>query len=72
MEVVRPEYPFHRVELLGADAVLAADRATRVHARTENLRTRALRTRHLVLVPLIEQDQRVQVPVARVEHVRDA
>ena len=57
------------VDLLDADAVLAGDRAAHVDAQLEDLGAEVLGALELAAVVRVEQDQRMQVAVARVEHV---
>jgi hypothetical protein len=69
VQVVGAEHPRHVPGLVNADAVLAGDRAAVLQAgvqdRTGDLLGRFGLARHLVVV----EHQRVEVPVARVEHV---
>src|SRR5688572_6517213 len=69
-EIVSGELQRHEAVLLHADAVLAGDRAARRDARFEDLETRLLHAIELAL--LREEDEWMEVAVARVEHVRDA
>src|SRR6266852_1314985 len=62
----------HLVDLLDADAVLAGDRAADRDALLEHLARELLGARELVGTVGVEQDQRMQVAVARMEHVRAA
>src|SRR5207249_10514034 len=69
VEVLRTEDPEHEMVLLEADAVLAGERAAGVDRDLEDL---GARLHHPVdwLGPRVEQQHRVQVPVADVEPVR--
>src|SRR5580693_2301021 len=71
VQVAGPEHLRHVLGLVGADPVLAGDRAAVGDAQVENgaghLLGGLLRARYGV----VEQNQRVQVAVAGVEHVRD-
>jgi hypothetical protein len=72
VQVVGAEHPRHVPGLVHADAVLAGDRAAMLQAgvqdRAGDLLGRLGLAGHLVVV----EHQRVEVPVARVEDVRDA
>jgi hypothetical protein len=59
----------HAVELFDAHAVLAGHGAAHGHAGFQDVGAKQLAAVQLVRVVRIEQDQRVQVAVARVEHV---
>ena len=72
VEVVVGEHPRHVVLLVGADAVLAGDRAAGLDAVGEDLARDLLGQRRLPGNPLVVADQRVQVAVAGVEDVADA
>ena len=71
-EVVLAEHQRHRARLVGADAVLAGDRAARVDARLEDPARELLGARGLALDAAVVEDERMQVAVAGVEDVADA
>ena len=62
----------HAVYFFDANAVLACHSAAHGHAGFQNLSAKQLTAAQLVGVIRIEQNQRVQVAVARVEHVQAA
>src|SRR5579859_4591116 len=66
----RRELHTHGVELLDADAVLAGDRAAETHAQLEDLAAEVLGPLPLAGLVGIEEDERMEIPVARVEHVQ--
>src|SRR5687767_3180378 len=68
-EIVSGELQRHEAVLLHADAVFSGDRATGRDARFEDLETRLLHAVELALPR--EEDERMEVAVAGVEHVRD-
>ncbi len=75
MDETKRERARHRVPygaFLYADAVFAADRAADAHALFQNQVARFHRARGQRFVALIEQNQRMQVAVARVKDVRDS
>src|SRR6266850_2317631 len=71
-EVGRREDERHEVGLLEADAVLARDRAADLRAHLHDLGAGGDDTRLLTGLARVVEDVRVQVAVARVEHVADA
>src|SRR6187399_2375906 len=62
----------HLRQLLDADTVLAGDRAADFYAKLEDLGTESLRAHALRLDVRVIQDQRMEVAVAGVKHVRAA
>src|SRR4051812_21046974 len=62
----------HEVALLDADAVLAGEAAADLDAELQDVVARPLGLFHLARLVDVEQDQRVQVAVAGVEHVGHA
>src|SRR5690606_5405469 len=81
--VERGPHPGHRLELhlavdephvpsfVDADSVLTRDRAPRPHAECHDLLRRLLDALELVRIVAVEDDVRVEVPVTRMEDVRD-
>src|SRR5436309_2695082 len=59
----------HRAQLLDAHAVLAGDGAAQAHAGLEDVGAEALAAMQLIGIVGVEEDQRVQVAVAGMEHV---
>ena len=72
LEIVLAEHQRHRAGLVGADAVLAGDRAAGVDAGLEDLAREQLGALGLAVDAPVVEDERVQVAVARVEDVADA
>ncbi len=72
LKLRRGELHAHLVDLLDAHAVLAGDGAAQRNAFLQHLGGKLLGAMQLVRVIGIEQDQRMQVAVAGVEHVRAA
>ena len=68
----RRELHAHAVELFHAHAMLAGDGAAHGHAGFQNVGPKQLAAAQLIGVVGIKQNQRVQVAVARVEHVHAA
>ena len=71
-QLVGVELRAHLIDLLAADAVLAGDAAAHLHAQLENLAAQVFGAFQLTGLVGIEQDQRVHVAVAGVEHVGHA
>src|SRR5262249_37155376 len=69
VEVLRREQLRPEVQLLHAHAVLARDAAARADALVENLVAGRQHALHLVLVALVEEQDRVDVAVAGMEDV---
>ncbi len=59
----------HRVDLLDADAMLAGDGAADLHAQLQDLGAEMLGAVEFAGLVGVEQDQRMQVAVAGMEHV---
>ncbi len=66
------EHGAHEVALLHADAVLARQHAADLHAEPQDVGAQRLRPLRVAGDGGIVEDERVQVAVARVEHVGDA
>ena len=71
-DLVAVELCAHLVDLLAANAVLAGDAATDLDAKFEDLAADGLGAFQLAGYVGIEEDQRVHVAVAGVEHVGHA
>ncbi|MNF32012.1 hypothetical protein D3C84_127870 [compost metagenome] len=71
-QLVAVELGAHLVDLLAAHAVLAGDTAADLHAQFENLAAQGFGTLQLTGLVGIEQDQRVHVAIAGMEHVGHA
>jgi hypothetical protein len=71
VQVFLPEQQSHEVPLLGSDAMLAADHSPRLHADAQDLRARLDHPGQLVGITAVERDVRVEIPIARVEDVRE-
>src|SRR5437667_103552 len=71
-EVVGPEEERHLRHLLDPDAVLAGEAPAERDARLQDLPSRREHAPDLVLVALVEEEDRVDVAVAGVEDVGDA
>ncbi len=71
LEVGLAEHRRHVRLLVDADAVLAGDRAAGVDARLDDQARQLLGALRLALARGVVADERVEVPVAGVEHVRD-
>src|SRR5579883_1275298 len=69
LELAPAELHAHLLDLLHADAMLAADAAAFAHAELENLAAEGLRPGEFVRDVGIEEDQRVQIAVAGMEDV---
>lgn len=65
------ELDAHLVDLLHADAVLSGDGAANLHAQLQDAATEFLGAFQLARFVAIEQDQRMQIAVAGVKHVRN-
>ena len=61
----------HLVDLLDADAVLAGDGAADFHAQLQDAAAEFLGALQFAWLVGVEQDQRMQVAVAGMEHVGD-
>src|SRR5512141_18860 len=72
LELAGAELHAHLRQLLDADAVLAGDRAADLDAELQDRGAERLGALGLALGDRVEQDQGMQVAVARVEHVRAA
>ncbi len=72
LALFRAELHAHGVDLLEAHAVLASDRAAHGHAGLQNLGAKFFGAVQLAGLVGIEQDERVQIAVARMEHVHAA
>ena len=70
-EVVLREHERHEVALLQPDPVLAAERAAGVDAEPDDLLRRSEHALQHARLASVEGQQRMQVAVARVEHVGD-
>ena len=66
-----PEDQRHLHQLLRADPVLPADGPAEIGANLEDLAPRLVHPRQLVVVAIIEEDQRVEVAVPGMEDVPD-
>src|SRR4029079_4744831 len=62
----------HQVALLDSDAVLAGEHTAHLHAQAQDGCSERLRPLQLSRHVRIEKDQRRQIAIARMEHVRDA
>ena len=71
-QIVHPEKLVHEIDLLDTDAVFPGHAAAQFDAAVENLVARFQHTLHLIGVTLVEQQNRVNVAVARVEDVHNA
>src|SRR5262245_6131819 len=72
VEVLFGEHAVHEVELFEADAVLAGDAAAAGDALQQDFLASRQDALDFLRVPLVEEEDRVQVAVAGVEYIDDA